>query len=182
MALPTTPVPPENEAPLDPLGNHTQAWADYHQSVSDKLRQMGLGTTTNDDAAAGAIGEYISANILSGASVPLASNIAANIASIALTAGDWDISGSVGFVPGPTTSRNYVAGAFSISSGALTGLPAGGGFVQIEGAVTADSGTYAVPPGRLSLAAPTTLYLVAQAGFSVSTMRAYGFIAARRAR
>ena len=57
-----------------------------------------IGTTTNDDAAAGKIGEYQSAGIGFGSAISLTTATPANVTSISLTAGDWDVSGVIYFV------------------------------------------------------------------------------------
>src|SRR5690349_16625741 len=62
------------------------------------------GTATNDDAAAGKIGEYIESEVLSGSAVSLTTNTAANITSISLTAGDWDVWGAAVYQLGSGTT------------------------------------------------------------------------------
>jgi hypothetical protein len=51
-------------------------------------------------------GEYASATVASGAAVALTTATPANVATLSLTAGTWDISGTVGFTPAVTTSRS----------------------------------------------------------------------------
>src|SRR2546421_430181 len=51
------------------------------------------GTTTNDNAVSGNLGEYISSTVARGAAVTGAANgTYKDLTSIVLTAGDWDIS------------------------------------------------------------------------------------------
>lgn len=140
-----------------------------------------IGTTTNDNAAAGSVGEYIESVITSGAPVSLTSSAAANITSISLTAGDWDVWGSLvmAWAVG-TTSVNRQGGINTVS----VTLPTGPYITKTNNPTTTGTGDegYPVPSRRISLSATTTVYLVAFSVFSVSTMDAYGFIAARRAR
>lgn len=143
-----------------------------------------VGTTTNDNATAGNIGEYLSTNVLIGAAVPLTSTVAANLCSVALTSGDWDCWGLAINVPAAgTTTEAFVAGINTVSATIPTPSPTAGfaGLTTIPS--TADQIiAQPVPACRLSLAAPTTVYLVVRSTFSVSTQSVYGFIAARRRR
>jgi hypothetical protein len=54
-----------------------------------------IGTTTNDSAAAGSVGELISSVIASGSSVTFTSGANHDLTSISLTAGDWDVWGNI---------------------------------------------------------------------------------------
>lgn len=168
--------PPANEAPLTPSGAHTQAWSAYHQSVADALAGAHTGTTTNDNAMAGQIGEYISGTA---AGVTLSNGTPANITSIALSAGDWDVSGNVAFTPAPTTHPVTLGASCSSTSGAFGSL-----VTLIETAFTVGQPASFDAGGvtRFSLAAPATVYLVALAFFSTAGMTAGGFLAGRRMR
>ena len=145
-----------------------------------------LATTTNDDAAAGFIGEYSEAEVLNASAVSLTTSTTANVTSLSLTAGDWDIWGSVCFKPGSSTSVTVMAGGVHTTSATLPVSPAKGAYFQqfITAKVQAASAGDHYPAGmrRLSLSATTTVYLVAYATFTVSTMGAYGILCARRRR
>jgi hypothetical protein len=148
-----------------------------------------VGTTTNNNANAGSVGEYICAQVTNGGSptgcatntntpVSLTSGTASNVTSISLTAGDWDVSGNCAFVPTSTTNIGSVACSISTVSATngrysqIPGLPVGN---------TAPTGITA-PLNRVSIAATTTVYLVSFGTFSASTLSSFGFIAARRIR
>jgi hypothetical protein len=74
-----------------------------------------IGTTTNDDAAAGHIGEYVSSMVPGGTGPALTSGAASNITSISLTAGDWDVSGGPGLFPSGTTNVSFIQmGIYSV--------------------------------------------------------------------
>ena len=135
------------------------------------------GTITNDNANAGSIGEHITAT---GTAVGLTNNTPANITSISLTAGDWEVMGSCAFNPAAgTTISSLVLG---ISSTSAT-FPANGLSAQIQTTFTTATNQGLVAPSqRFSLASTTTVFLVAQAGFGVSTMASTGTIRARRVR
>lgn len=143
------------------------------------------GTNTNDSAAAGYVGEYIESSIASGSAVSLTSTVAANVTSISLTAGDWDVTADVTYSPAATT--NFTLAFHSISSTSATQDSTTGGAYNVyrfpAGNVpVAGFNTAGVGPVRKLLSATTTIYLVAQSTFTVSTMAAYGILRARRVR
>jgi hypothetical protein len=143
------------------------------------------GTDTNDNAAAGIVGEYISSEILVGAAVGLTTATSANVTSISLTPGDWDVWGNVWFSPAATTNITIHQGALSTTSATLPTAPGAGAFfksILVAGQVPNAIFGATVGSTRVSIASTTSVYLVAQATFSVSTLSAYGFIAGRRRR
>lgn len=142
------------------------------------------GTNTNDSASAGYVGEYSSVSVTSASPVSMTNDVAANITSFSLTAGDWDITGVAGFLGGATTTVNYLRGSISATSGVLGGendrsvmIPAGATIFGTTSAIT-----FPLVTLRASLSATTTYYLVSQAGFGVSTLSAFGSLRARRVR
>lgn len=138
------------------------------------------GTATNDSAPANVVGEYISASAAVSA-VSLSSATAANVTSISLSAGDWDVSGVVVLSPSGTTTYTQIYAAISSTSATLpsTSLYAGwAGSTQTPPALIGTT----VATQRFSLSTTTTIYLVAQCSFGVSTMTAGGFLRARRMR
>lgn len=144
-----------------------------------------LGTTTNNDAISGAYGEYVESEIAVGSAVSLTNNIIKNMTSISLTAGDWDISMNMLFTGGTTTTIQYLSGSISSTTAALD--KSKGRFSSIYGAGAAIFNIINpiginIPPTRFSLASPTTIYAVSEAGFGVSTCASYGILRARRIR
>lgn len=141
------------------------------------------GTTTNDNAAAGKVGQYVSSSVLVGSAISLTSATNADVTSISLTAGDWDVRGCIIFVAAGGTIATRYASAISISSGFFPTSGAENNQQVLNITFPAGQGcTLSAGPVRLSLAGTTTVYLEAQAVFTVSTMTAYGFIGARRVR
>ena len=137
------------------------------------------GTATNDSAAAGYVGEYVTASTTG---VSLSSGVATNITNITLSAGDWDVWGDVNFAPAATTNHQYSIAWISSNSASIPAAPYDGlfylvGFNNIGQPMSAPTGTR-----RFSLSVTTVIYLSAMAGFSVSTMTAGGMISARRRR
>lgn len=142
------------------------------------------GTTTSDSALAGQVGEYISSTLPFGTPVTMTTATTANITSISLTAGDWDVWGNVATIPAGSTLTNSVGGSVSLVSATLPTAPNGGGSAFVYTGNTIAGANMVLPVGmtRLSLASTTTVFLVANMQFNTSTLSSYGFIGARRAR
>lgn len=146
-----------------------------------------VGTTTNDSAAAGNVGQYIESVIASGSAVSLTSTTPANMTSISLTAGDWDVDCVFQFTGAGTTTVTYLIGSISTTSATLDSTAGRRSSLQ-ENAATAFNNiadaiiTVAIPPLRFSLSGTTTLYAVAQALFGTSTCSVFGILRARRVR
>jgi hypothetical protein len=120
--------------------------------------------------------------------IALATSTPVNVAAISLTAGDWDVSASVGFTGGGTTTITFALGLITTTS-ATAAIPAANMErinLQIPNGATlfAGSSLFALPvgPTRLSLSATTTVYLVCNQSFGTSTMAATGALSARRRR
>lgn len=146
------------------------------------------GTSTNDNASAGNVGEFVTATLASAGSA-LTTATALTLVSISLTAGDWDISGVVDFLPAAATSVTQLAASVSLTTNVLSGQAGGAGLgtdptVLINQAVNVPTAQVGVPipPVRLSIAVTTTVFLVASLTFTVSTATAFGTIRARRVR
>ncbi len=138
------------------------------------------GTATNDDASVGGIGEYAESLIPIGSVSALTSTVAANLTSINLTAGDWDVEGNINYVMAGATVTQKEGGL----SDAANTLPTDGTEVY-DGAqfvtVTAIDGQ-ALPLKRFSLSVNSTIYIVAKATFAAGTVNVFGGITARRPR
>jgi hypothetical protein len=148
------------------------------------------GTVTNDSAAAGFIGQFITSTVVT-PGVTLATTVANNITSIALTAGDWDVSGTADFAFAGTTSYTALQIGLGVVSATFLGQAGGSGvgtdpnvaFATPATVPTALSYTLALPPTRVSLAAAsTTVYFLALATFTVAGLTVFGTIRARRMR
>lgn len=142
------------------------------------------GTTTDDNAAAGEIGEYIASIVGSGSAVALTTNVAANITSIALTAGDWDVWANARFTGQAATAVTVLGAGINTVSAALSATPAQIAQSFHNGQTPFASTNLSLPVGaaRFSLSAPATIYLVGQCSFSGGTLSAFGALQARRRR
>lgn len=136
-----------------------------------------VGTTTNDNANAGSIGEYQTATT-TGTSIT--SGTPVNVTSVSLTAGDWDVSGTVFYSPAATTVPSQIVTSISTVSATNGAL---GALNQLTMVLTTGAGQrQSSPVVRISVASTTTVFLVASAVFTVSTMTVDGLIRARRVR
>ena len=143
------------------------------------------GTNTNDNAAAGEIGEFIDSQLPLASAVALTTSVTANITSISLTAGDWDVSAIANFLPAGSTNITQLIGGISTTSATID--PSDNFFRHtqlnfpsfVPGASASGVPT---PVVRISVATTTTIYLVARGLFTVSTLSGYGRISARRVR
>lgn len=150
-----------------------------------------IGTTTNNNATLGSIGEVISASVVKSAAIALTTTVPATIATMTLTAGDWDVRGFGGFLSGSGTTATDIRLAVSLTPNVMpaadtAAVPTANEVTIIEsGASLVGTGnvyTVQLSPIRVSLAASTTIYLATVATFSVSTLAKFGSIEARRMR
>lgn len=148
-----------------------------------------LGTSTNDNASAGIVGEYKEALIpSSGTNVGYTNaNLATvfDILSLSLTAGDWDLWGTIIFSSQGTTTSSLLLGWSNTASVTQPTYPNGGAVIADTASYTLTSGAQAqlsIGKKRQSLAATTTMYLSAFIAGSGSNVSAAGILAARRAR
>lgn len=140
-----------------------------------------IGTTTNNNTNAGNVGEYMEAEVLSGAPVSLTTGVTANVTSITLTAGDWDVTGAVVFTPSAVPTQLFAS--TNTTSATLPVAPNKGAyFGSISTGFTSAQGQIAnIGSRRYSVASSTQVFLVANAAFG-GTMTVYGLIHARRRR
>jgi hypothetical protein len=164
-------------------GGVAATWArSDHVHPTDTSRQAIKGTVAADNAASGNLGEQLATSQTT--AVNLTTNVTANVATLALTPGDWVVAGVVIFSPaqGPTA----LAAAVSNTSAALptaAQICAGNGNMT-QYRLTFGNGvtqTMQTGPTRVNVSASTTVYLVAQGTFN-STCTATGYISARRVR
>jgi hypothetical protein len=136
-----------------------------------------LGTTTNNNAAAGYIGEFVS-SLVQGVTCGTNSAAASTLTSITLTAGDWDISSLVtNYGAGNAVFANFISTTNNANTSTGTrGLNLTWGL----GNTTFGIGSCAIPRYRVSIASTTTYYLLTYG--SGSSDQYDGYISARRMR
>lgn len=140
-----------------------------------------VGTTTNNSAAVGFVGEYISSAVSTPTLYPTSGQFG-DLASVSLTAGDWILSGNIRQAAnGATITDNFIG--ISVTAGnSSTGLTNGtNSFDTLPATATVDS-CASIPSYRQSLSGTTTVYLKYSATYSVATPKATGIITALRTR
>ena len=152
-------------------------------SIISKVIQ---GVADGSTAAVGYVGEIISSLIDVTNAVSLVTATSKTVTSITLPAGDWVIDAQVDYRAGATTNitvltqgvsqvANTIGSQDTFSRQVFLGAP---GIIP----TAAYDPCMPIKSQRLSLAATATIYLVANAVFTVSTLAAYGSIEATRVR
>ncbi len=142
------------------------------------------GESSTGSATAGNVGEYIEGVLAVGSATSLTTGTDKTVISLALTAGDWDISGNVGLVTAGTTSVTFIFAGISLTNNTLDQTN-GRTVTSAFPAIVPGAGTsFQIPVGpvRFSVSGATTVYLIGRATFSASTLTAFGIIRARRVR
>lgn len=142
------------------------------------------GEPSTGSATAGNVGQYVEGVIPSASQVAITANAATTITSITLGAGDWDVDLVAQFFPANTTSFTQLSASMSLVTNTLDVTP--GRFFQVPQGTITSNGTqvYSVglPNYRFSFSTSTTIFMIVDANFTVSTMASYGIIRARRVR
>lgn len=137
-----------------------------------------VGTTTNNNANAGSVGEY-SSN--SNAGTGVSTGVTTAITSVSLTPGDWDVEGAVLLQGTGGASLTNCVGGSSTSSTVFGGI---GTYAQLVTGGLGSNGAWVspIPTTRYSFSSTTTVYLLANAVFTSGGVTASGLIRARRVR
>lgn len=143
------------------------------------------GVIDGSTGAAGDKGEYISAFNTVG--LNLVTAVSANVVTLNLPPGDFDVWGAVIFTPTTTGPNSLSAGISGVSATLPSNTDIISGFGTMaeiwSGSIT--SGKRQVyPTGQCTsnFAIPKTIYLVAQSTFGGGSINVTGYISARRAR
>jgi hypothetical protein len=136
------------------------------------------GVTDGSNAAAGAVGEYLS---VVNASLSPGSATAYNIGSLSLSPGDWDLEGWTSAAPGAggaiTNIQVWVSMVSATNPG--QGRNQGGQFALN---LPSASGTVGTGSYRVNISATTTVYLSGQVVYTGAAPSVSGFMRARRFR
>lgn len=133
------------------------------------------GVVNASNASAGNVGELISSIIAAGSAISLSSTVPANITSIVLTPGDWDVWGNVTFIGVTTVNPAYAW----ISTTSAT-LPDPSLYGIISAGTPFGNVSPPVPGRRFNVSVNTTVYLSAQATIGGSASACGGIYARRR--
>lgn len=131
------------------------------------------GTQGGGNAAAGDVGEYFETIVAAVAAVPLVTGTIADIATLVLGAGDYDVWASIAITGAVTSAKGWISQT-SITDPAA---PNEGAYAQWG------AGILCLPIGaiRQSLSVPATMHLSINPTFS-GAVSAYGALLARRRR
>lgn len=145
------------------------------------------GSSTNDSASAGKVGEYVQVVLASGSAVSLTNNTSTSIGSVSLSPGDWDLTANVGFVGNATTTVTLVgasisnnSASFDLTNGRFDCRNLASGSTPFNSTIGLANAE--IPPIRQSLSATTTFYALGIATFATSTAGIFGLLRARRVR
>lgn len=149
-----------------------------------------VGSITNDSAVAGNVGEFKTTTVaVAGTIAGAATTVSKNITSVSLTAGDWVVTGTCDLVWAGVTATVVNCG-LGTTTDTLASQAGGSGIgtdpntIEIATFGTTLTGTKVLnaPMTRVSVAATTTIYLVANMTYSAGSFTQYGTIKAWRVR
>lgn len=143
----------------------------------------GLGVTDGSNAGAGQIGEYLTAQCLSTAAVPLTTGVDSVVTTLQLSAGDWDAWGSSGFSV-TNNNQTFLSGWLNPAGSSRPSIDQMGG--NYTAPLMSNQVSTVISPlaaMRISTSSPSTVTLGATATFAGGgTVAAWGKIMARRRR
>lgn len=124
----------------------------------------------------------IKSQIIESSAVSLTTSTATNLTSISLPdAGQWDIFGNITFVATSSTVVSFCLGAINTASATLPDPSLYGLLTETSpGTWSALRDSPLIPARTFDITTATTVYLIAYASFTTSTMAASGNIYARR--
>lgn len=151
------------------------------------------GTTTNDSVNAGGVGEVLQSTVVAGSAVALTTATAANVTSLSLTTGDWEVYGACDHTWTGTTATIEVCGISGTTATQPTqpGGVTGNATIGTEPLLSQSLTFGTTVTGRFDqrvqtrvqvTTAATTIFLVATATFSAGTDSVFGTLRARRIR
>lgn len=163
----------------------TSSWMPYSQYILPNTLPSGLiipnptiiGQTSGSTVGSGYVGHIVKSVKSSGSAVSLTANVVADVTSMPLAAGDWDLWGNVSFIAGTSATCTFLGGWISTTSATLPDSSLYASVAQ-SFAFTAAYG-FCVPGITLTLSSPATVYLSVDTNFSVSTLAVCGGIYAR---
>ncbi|ALA46459.1 tail fibers protein [Dickeya phage BF25/12] len=136
-----------------------------------------IGVVDGSPASAGNVGEVLTA--VSASPVALTSGVAANVTSLALTPGIWEVTSIGQSIPAGGGSSGGVSAGLSTVSATL---PTNWYEVYTRGYSVNGTATTSLPTRMFNITTNTTVYCVVNLTFSGGTYTARGTITARRIR
>jgi len=172
------------------LADGTVAWTGNTDHGTHNLTNVGslafspvtngtVGITTAANISAGFIGECLETKLLSGSAVSLTSNATSNVInSGSLTAGDWEVEGTVTIVPSGANATNVSVG---VNNQTATLQSAPSVCLVVTSGSFGGGNSFYTGRGRFNANSSQTFYLLVNATFA-STCTAYGALRCRRVR
>lgn len=139
------------------------------------------GTVTNDSAATGFVGEYIS-SITAQLVSAVANNTYFDPVSLTLTPGDWDVTGQFTWSLQANTVNLVLGGISTTAGNSGTGLSGGVNVAQLLPPTSAADSSGCIANYRISINSTTTVYFKAYASYTSTAPRIGCRISARRMR
>lgn len=139
------------------------------------------GTTTNDNACAGCVGEQFTTGAIASTNFP-ANSTMGDLGSITLTPGDWDLTAHLDATVNGATVTVVIMGISSTTGNSFTGLTQGDNQHNIIPPTAASDSSGTIAAYRVQPTTNTTYYLKYYAAYTVATPKAMGKLTARRMR
>jgi hypothetical protein len=141
------------------------------------------GTTTNDNASTGNVGEMQTVVVTKTNARQATTNSSTTLGSVSLTAGDWDCNAVMSQALSPTTTATQLSASIVGTDGVL-GTQGTDGTTTIvpASAISVAGDDLRMGQVRESLASTTTIFLVSGATFATSQLWTYGSLRCRRMR
>jgi len=127
--------------------------------------------------------QYISSNVLIGSAIALSTGNPANVTSISLTPGYWDVQGAICYTAPSDTNLDYGLVWVSTTSNTFPTMPNSGGstsYIWADSNLVDPSVSVCTGLLRLSVSTTTTVYLSTSANFNTDSLSAFGFLSARQ--
>ena len=144
------------------------------------------GTSTNDNACAGCIGEVIQQTSIVTSAPLLVTTVPATVTQVLLTAGDWDCRATAQYIDVTSAGTQFAAWTSTTSLTYPTiGINAVNNLSMAAiqtASITSPAWVLSLAPLRISLAASTSVFLTAADVHSSGNTSAAGFLQCRRAR
>ncbi|HYT41761.1 MAG TPA: hypothetical protein VEP90_05405, partial [Methylomirabilota bacterium] len=161
-------------------------------AISPTITTPGIvGVTNASSATAGNVGEVLSSTLALGSAISVTTDTALNITSLVLTAGDWQVTGSINYLASVNTqtqgayicSLSTTSATLDLTNGRYRAGNQGNTTYNGTGLSTLLTAGIGCGPIRFNVNAPTTVFLVGQSHFATAgTQTAYGTISAVRIR
>lgn len=130
------------------------------------------------------VGTLTSSSVAVGSAVALTTNTAANVTSISLLPGDWDVTFVAHFTGNVATTVDNTECSVSTTSATMSTTPGAFSGHNVAGSALFNSGisgpSEIVSNVRINITSTTTVYGVVLADFAVNSMSAYGLLTARK--